>query len=69
MTRENIPDLLAWFRLLSSPVILFLIIADGVFSQSKLIISKERLKAKYNNSMALRGKLNKYDDNNISIFM
>jgi len=29
MTRENIPDLLAWFRLLSSPVILFLIIADG----------------------------------------
>ena len=29
MTRENIPDLLAWFRLLSSPVILFLIIAEG----------------------------------------
>jgi len=47
----------------------FLIIADGVFSQSKLIISKESLKAKYNNCMALRGKLNKYDDNNISIFM
>ena len=47
----------------------FLIIADGVFSQSKIIISKESLKAKYNNSMALRGKLNKYDDNNISIFM
>ncbi len=47
----------------------FLIIADGVFSQSKLIILKEGLKPKYNNSIALRGKLNKYDDNNISIFM
>ena len=47
----------------------FLIIADGVFSQSKLIIFKEGLKPKYNNSIALRGKLNKYDDKNISIFM
>ena len=47
----------------------FIIIADGVFSQSKLIISRESLKPKYNNSIALRGKLNKYDDNNISIFM
>ena len=47
----------------------FVIIADGVFSRSKLIISKESLKPKYNNSIALRGKLNKHDDNNISIFM
>ncbi len=47
----------------------FVIIADGVFSQSKLIISKENLKPKYNNSIALRGNFNKYDDNNISIFM
>ena len=47
----------------------FVIIADGVFSQSKLIISKESLKPKYNNNIALRGKLNKYYDNNISIFM
>ena len=47
----------------------FVIIADGVFSQSKFMISKESLKPKYNNSIALRGKLNKYDDNNISIFM
>ena len=47
----------------------FVIIADGVFSKSKLIISKENLKPKYNNSIALRGKLNKYDDKNISIFM
>ncbi len=47
----------------------FVIIADGVFSKSKLIILKENLKPKYNNSIALRGKLNKYDDKNISIFM
>ena len=47
----------------------FVIIADGVFSQSKLIVSKENLKPKYNNSIALRGKFTKYDDNNISIFM
>jgi len=47
----------------------FLIIADGVFSQSKLIISKENLKPKYNNCIALRGKLKKYEDSNISIFM
>tara|TARA_B100000131_G_scaffold28918_1_gene27162 strand:- start:142 stop:1227 length:1086 start_codon:yes stop_codon:yes gene_type:complete len=47
----------------------FVIIADGVFSQSKLIVSKENLKPKYNNSIALRGKFTKYDDKNISIFM
>ena len=47
----------------------FVIIADGVFSQSKLIFSKESLKPKYNNNIAFRGKLNKYYDNNISIFM
>ena len=47
----------------------YLIIADGVFSKSKMIISKESIKPKYNNSIALRGKLNKHGDNNISIFM
>ena len=47
----------------------FLVIADGVFSRSKLIISKESLSPKYNNSIALRGKINKYDDKNISIFL
>ena len=47
----------------------FLIIADGVFSQFKSLISKESLEPKYNNSVALRGTLNKYDDKNISIFM
>ncbi len=47
----------------------FLIIADGIFSKSKFIVSKESSKPKYNNSIALRAKLNEYDDNNISIFM
>ena len=46
-----------------------IVVADGVFSHSKFLISKENLKPKYNNNIALRGKLNKYDDNNISIFM
>ena len=27
--KKRIPDLLAWFRILSSPVILFLILQDG----------------------------------------
>ena len=47
----------------------FLVIADGVFSQSKLIISEDSIKPKFNNSIALRGKLNKYYDKNISVFM
>ncbi len=46
-----------------------IVIADGVFSQSKFIISKENLKPKYNNSVALRGILKNYEDENISIFM
>ena len=47
----------------------FLIIADGVFSQFKSLIYKSNLKPKYNNSVALRGKLSKNYDKNISIFM
>ena len=62
-------DIKAYFSTESEENFDFVIIADGVFSQSKLIISKESLKPKYNNSIALRGKFNKYDDNNISIFM
>lgn len=37
MKREKIPDLLAWFRLLSSPIILFLILDDGSDSGLMLI--------------------------------
>lgn len=47
----------------------YLVIADGVFSQSKSIISKEFLKPKYSDSVALRAKLKNYIDKNVSIFM
>ena len=47
----------------------FLVISDGIFSNSKSLVSEEIIKPKYNNSIALRGILNKYDDKNISIFM
>ncbi len=62
-------DIKAYFSDESEENFDFVIIADGVFSQSKLIISKDSLKPKFNNSVALRGKLNKYDDKNISVFM
>ena len=47
----------------------FLVIADGVFSQSSSIISKDIIKPKYNNSIALRGQLDKHSNRDISIFM
>tara|TARA_B100001175_G_scaffold13686_1_gene10501 strand:- start:494 stop:1624 length:1131 start_codon:yes stop_codon:yes gene_type:complete len=62
-------DIKAYFSDKSEENFDFVIVADGVFSKSKLIISKKSLKPKYNNSIAFRGKLNKYDDKNISIFM
>tara|TARA_B100000686_G_scaffold334187_1_gene401068 strand:+ start:429 stop:1559 length:1131 start_codon:yes stop_codon:yes gene_type:complete len=47
----------------------FLIIADGVFSQSRSLVSNGALNIKYNNSIALRARLKGHDDKNISIFM
>ena len=47
----------------------FLVIADGVFSQSRSLVSKEMISSKYNNNVALRGQLNNYKDKDISIFM
>ncbi len=47
----------------------YLVIADGVFSQSKSIVSKEFLKPIYSDSVALRAKLKNYNDKNVSIFM
>ncbi len=35
--KKNIPDLLAWFRLLSSPVILFLLLQDGSNEELMLV--------------------------------
>ena len=51
-----------------------LIIADGVFSKGKSLISNNEIKSSYNNSIAIRGnisinKLNYLNKNNISLFM
>ena len=47
----------------------YLVISDGVFSQSKSIVSKEFSKPKYSDSVAFRAKLKNYNDKNVSIFM
>ena len=51
----------------------YLIISDGVFSKSKSLISDSEAKPKYNNTLAVRGILNKSHENidskNISLFL
>tara|TARA_B100002051_G_scaffold276545_1_gene325568 strand:- start:9332 stop:10516 length:1185 start_codon:yes stop_codon:yes gene_type:complete len=66
---ENDNNIKAIFSDNSSENFDFLIIADGVFSQSKSIVFNENLKPKYNNTIALRGKLKEFDNKDISIFM
>ena len=50
-----------------------LIISDGVFSKSKSLISKSKIQPKYNNTLAIRGSLNKVpnyiNDKSISLFL
>ena len=51
-----------------------LIISDGVFSKGKSLISNNKIKPTYNNSIAIRGniskkKLNNLNEKNISLFM
>ena len=51
----------------------YLIISDGVFSKSKCLMSKDEAKPKYNNTLAIRGILNKSPENidikNIALFL
>jgi len=51
----------------------YLIISDGVFSKSKSIISNNKVKPKYNDTLAIRGILTKspenIDNENISLFL
>ena len=51
----------------------YLIISDGVFSKSKTLISNGKAKTKYNNTLAIRGILNKspenIDNKNIALFL
>ena len=51
----------------------YLIISDGVFSKSKSLIFRDEAKPKYNNTLAIRGILNKSPENidskNIALFL
>ena len=51
----------------------YLIISDGVFSKSKSLISNNKTKPKYNDTLAIRGILTKYPENidnkNITLFL
>ena len=51
----------------------YLIISDGVFSKSKSLISNSQAKPKFNNTLAVRGILNKSPENidskNITLFL
>ncbi len=51
----------------------YLIISDGVFSKSKTLLSKNKIKPRYNGTLAIRGILTKYpknyDNKNISLFL
>ena len=52
----------------------YLIISDGVFSKSKSLISNDKIKPQYNNSLAIRGvilknNVPKIDIRNISLFL
>ena len=51
----------------------YLIISDGVFSKSKSLISNNKIKPKYNNTLAIRGVLTKLpkniDNKSITLFL
>ena len=51
----------------------YLIISDGVFSKSKSLMSNNKIKPKYDGTLAIRGNLpsvpNNINDNNISLFL
>ena len=47
----------------------YIIVSDGVFSNSKSIIVGKPILPKYFKSVALRGNINNYDNPDISIFM
>ena len=50
----------------------YLIISDGVFSKSRSLISNNKSQPKYNNTLAIRGKItnsSEIDNKNISLFL
>lgn len=47
----------------------YLIVSDGVFSETKSIILNKKIKPKYFNSLALRGNIIDYNNEDISIYL
>jgi len=47
----------------------YLIVSDGVFSKTKLIITKKESSPRFCNSIALRGNIKNLESNDISIYM
>ena len=47
----------------------FLIVSDGVFSKTKSIILNKKIKPKYYNSIAIRGTLRDYSNEDISLYL
>jgi len=47
----------------------YLIVSDGIFSKTKSIILKKNIRPKYFKSIALRGYINNYSKENISLYL
>ena len=47
----------------------YLVVADGVFSKTKSIILSEEKNIEFNNSVALRGNINNYEKEDISLYL
>ena len=47
----------------------YIIVSDGVFSNSKSIIAEKHIAPKFFKSVALRGNIKDYDNTDVSIFM
>ena len=59
----------AYFSDYSDEILDYIIVSDGVFSNTKSIIAKKDISPKFFKSVALRGNIKTYDNSDISIFM
>ena len=59
----------AYFSDYSDEIFDYIIVSDGVFSNTKSIIAKKDISPKFFKSVALRGNIKIYDNSDISIFM
>jgi len=59
----------AYFSDYSDEIFDYIIVSDGVFSNTKSIIAEKDISPKFFKSVALRGNIKTYDNSDISIFM